>query len=498
LHFSVRDTGIGIPHDRRDRLFQSFSQLDTGSTRGYGGTGLGLAISKRLAELMGGTMWVESEPGQGSTFYFTIVAEVDPRAVEQDWRLAAPQLASKRLLLVDANVSSRRSLSLQTRAWGMLPRDTGSGREALAWIEHGDPFDVVLLDSRVADVDAPELMAQMRTQRPAEAPALILMVPLGPRSDALRAIERDIQATLSRPLKLSQLLAVLGATFAPQTSEQTQHAKPKIVAPTEARTPLLVLLAEDDPVNQMLARHLLERLGHRVHVVSNGREALAAAEQHDYDVALLDVQMPEVDGLEVARVLRRRSIGNKRPYLIAVTANVMQGDREQCLEAGMDDYISKPLQRDVLTAALEHVDACRDATVLLERDRPTGEQHNGSQPPAVDLAGLEHFSATIGERGAYVVREIIISYLDDTPSLLEGMGAAAARGDRHALRAAAHRLKSSSAAVKALLLAQLCNALEERASREVSADWPAEMSLIEDAFAQAKPMLESVRDASQA
>jgi CheY-like chemotaxis protein/HPt (histidine-containing phosphotransfer) domain-containing protein len=442
-------------------------------------------------------MWVESEPGHGSTFSFTIVAEVDPQAAEQDWRSRAPQLAGKRLLLVDASESSRRSLNLQARAWGMLPHDTGSGREALAWIERGDPFDVVLLDTRVRDVEAPALVAQIRAHRPAEALALILMAPLGPRGDALRAIERDIQATLSRPLKLSQLQAALAATFASPASEQTQDAKPQTVAAPEERQPLLVLLAEDDPVNQMLARHLLERLGHRVDVVSNGREALEAAAQHDYDVALLDVQMPEVDGLEVARTLRRRSRGGRRPYLIAVTANVMQGDRELCLEAGMNDYISKPLQRDLLIAALERAGACRDTTVSLERDRPSGESRNGSQPPAVDLAGLEQFSATIGERGAYVVREIIISYLDDTPLLLDGMGAAAARGDRHALRAAAHRLKSSSAAVKALLLAQLCNALEERAGHDDSADWPAEMRLIEDAFAQAKPMLESVRDSPQ-
>jgi signal transduction histidine kinase/DNA-binding response OmpR family regulator/HPt (histidine-containing phosphotransfer) domain-containing protein len=496
LHFSVRDTGIGIPHDRRDRLFQSFSQLDSGSTRGYGGTGLGLAISKRLAELMGGTMWVESESGQGSTFYFTVVSEVDPRVAEQGWRSRAPQLAGKRLLLVDMNASSRRSLSLQTRAWGMLPHDTGAGREALDWIERGDPFDVVLIDSRISDIDAPGLVAQMRALRTAEALALILMAPLGPRADELRAIEGDVQATLSRPVKLSQLHAVLAATFEPQTPQPAQDARLPNVAPTVMSDPLLVLLAEDDPVNQMLARHLLERLGHRVDVVSNGREALEAAEQHDYDVALLDVQMPEVDGLEVARALLRRSNGGRRPYLIAVTANVLQGDREQCLQAGMDDYISKPLQRDLLVDALARVGACGDATMPLEPDSPHDEPRNGSRPPAVDLAGLEQFRATIGERGAYVVREIIISYLDDTPNLLASMCAAAARSDRHALRAAAHRLKSSSAAVKALLLAELCTTLEERAGRDDTADWPAEMRQIEEAFAAAKPVLESVRDES--
>jgi signal transduction histidine kinase/CheY-like chemotaxis protein/PAS domain-containing protein/HPt (histidine-containing phosphotransfer) domain-containing protein len=496
LYFAVRDTGIGIPHDRRDRLFQSFSQLDTGSTRGYGGTGLGLAISKRLAELMGGTMWVESEPGHGSTFYFTIVAEVDSQAAEQEGRGRTPQLAGKRLLIVDANASSRRSLSLQARAWGMLPRDAASGHEALAWIERGDPFDVALIDLRVSDVDGLALAAQMRAQRAAETLPLVLMTPLGPRGDALRAIERDVQATLTRPLKLSQLYAVLDVLFAPQPLERAPVAEAPVVTPPEATTPLLVLLAEDDPVNQTLARYLLERLGHRVDVVGNGREALEAAERQIYDAALLDVQMPEVDGLEVARVLHQRQFDGRRPYLIAVTANVLQGDREQCLEAGMDDYISKPLQRDVLAAALERASTRHASPAPPRRDRQIGELHNGAYPPAVDVAALEQFSATIGERGAYVVREIIISYLDDTPTLLERMCAAAARGDRHALRAAAHRLKSSSAAVKALILAELCSVLEERAGGEAPADWPAEVRQIEEAFAHAKPALESVRDSS--
>ena len=496
LYFSVRDTGIGIPHDRRDRLFQSFSQLDTGSTRGYGGTGLGLTISKRLAELMGGTMWVESEPGRGSTFYFTVVAEVDSRAAEQGGLGDAPQLAGKRLLIVDANASSRRALSLQARAWGMLPRDTASGREALAWIERGDHFDVALLDLRVSDVDGPALAAQMRARRAAETLALILMVPLGPRSDALREIERDVQAVLTRPLKLSQLHAVLAAMFTQQPLERAEAADLPAVAPLDATAPLLVLLAEDDPVNQTLARYLLERLGHHVDVVSNGREALEAAERQAYDAALLDVQMPEVDGLEVARVLRQRQADGRRPYLIAVTANVLQGDREQCLEAGMDDYISKPLQRDVLAAALERARTRHARSAPPQHDRQDDAPRNGAQPPAVDMAALKQFSATIGERGAYVVREIIISYLDDTPTLLESMRAAAARGDRHALRAAAHRLKSSSAAVKALCLAELCNELEERAGGEALADWPAEVRQIDEAFAQAKPALESVRDSS--
>jgi signal transduction histidine kinase/DNA-binding response OmpR family regulator len=474
IKFSVRDTGIGIPHDGRARLFQSFSQIESGTNRSYGGTGLGLAISHGLSELMGGKMWVESEVGYGSTFYFTIVVETDPGAAPLDWFQRAPQLAGKRLLIVDPNVHSRRTLALQARAWGMLPRETVSGREALAWLQRGDAYDVLVFDSRVLEADGLAFVDQVRASGNA-APALVLLAPLGQRDPALRAGEAAIDTILHKPLKLSQIHAALAGLFDQvPPSDLPPHREPGVVS--ASTNPLRILLAEDDLVNQKLAILLLQQLGHQVDVVSNGRQALEQLAHNTYDVALLDVRMPEIDGLEVARRLSERTDG-ARPYMIAVTANAMQGDRELCLASGMDDYLSKPLRRGALAVALARA--------------PQPEARNAipDRAQAIDTASLEQSIDSIGQRGAPIMCEIIASYLEDTPKLLAEMHAAAERGDPNSLRHTAHRLKSSSAAVAARGLAELCRILEEHGDAAEPCDWVAEVGRIEAEFGRVMPAL---------
>jgi signal transduction histidine kinase/DNA-binding response OmpR family regulator len=355
LHFSVRDTGIGIPPERIGSLFQAFSQVDASTARKYGGTGLGLAVSKRLSEMMGGTMWVESEgvPGRGSTFHFTIRAIPAPGAVVADRRTGEqPELRGRRVLIVDDNATNRRILTLQVQGWGMVPSTAASPEEALAWVRQGDPFDLAVLDLQMPGMDGLALGAELRRLRPAAALPLVLLTSLGGYAG-----ERDtglFAAALVKPIRASALFdALLHALSA---------AGGRVPAPAAAgarldrqmaeRLPLRILVAEDNAVNQKLALRLLSQLGYRADVAGNGLEAIQAVERQPYDVVLMDVQMPEMDGLEATRQICARWPGGRRPRIIAMTANAMQGDREVCLEAGMDDYVSKPIRVEELVAAL--------------------------------------------------------------------------------------------------------------------------------------------------
>ncbi|HUS14161.1 MAG TPA: response regulator [Chloroflexia bacterium] len=339
VHFAVRDTGIGIPGDRADRLFQSFSQVDASTTRKYGGSGLGLAISKRLSEMMGGTIGVDSVSGQGSTFYFTIVAPVAtlPAAGEPDE--AGAQFAGKHLLVVDDNETNRRILTLQAESWGMIPRAVGSPLEALSLIQEGAHFDVAILDMQMPEMDGIMLAREIRRYRDPQALPLVMLTSLGRRETD--AVALGFAAYLSKPIKASQLYNALMPIFVgQQVTPRKKPARTPLDPDMAARVPLRILLAEDNAVNQKLALLNLERMGYRADLAGNGHEAILALERARYDVVLMDVQMPEMDGLEATRVIRTRWPAGSGPRIVAMTANAMQGDREECLAAGMDDYLS--------------------------------------------------------------------------------------------------------------------------------------------------------------
>jgi PAS domain S-box-containing protein len=364
LHFTVRDTGIGIPPDRLNRLFQAFSQVDASTTRKYGGTGLGLAVSKRLSELMGGTMWVESEglPGKGSAFHFTIRA---PEAAEAQARPAlqgqAPELRGRNVLIVDDNATNRRCLSLQVQGWGMQPRATGSPQEALEWVRQGARFDLAVLDLHMPEMDGVELAEALRAVGAVGAglvpapTALILLSSLGGYGQEIPA---DLfAACLTKPIRASALFDALMGVFAGQGAAVPATAPTRPDVEMAQRLPLRILIAEDNVVNQKLALRLLVQMGYRADVAANGLEAIQALERQPYDVVLMDVQMPDMDGLEATRqICARWPVGERpgrpRPRIIAMTASAMQGDREMCLAAGMDDYVSKPIRVDELVQAL--------------------------------------------------------------------------------------------------------------------------------------------------
>jgi PAS domain S-box-containing protein len=360
LQFAVRDTGIGIAPDRINRLFQSFSQLDPSTTRKHGGTGLGLAISKRLAELMGGSMEVVSQVGAGSTFRFTVVVEA-AAAIPVDVRLHRDntEMHGRRLLVVDDYETNRRILVKQATAWGLHVRATGSPREAVAWIEAGEPFDVAILDMRMPEMDGVALAQRIRAIPGGRELPLVLCSSLGRRETHVEAV--GFAAYLTKPLKPSQLLDTL--------LEVLVQATPKPVVPARASVDsagpshgLRVLLAEDNAVNQKLALRLLERMGLRADVAADGHEVLDALLRQRYDVVLMDIQMPELDGVEATRQIRQRQLsGEDGPWIIAMTANAMQGDREAYLAAGMDDYVSKPIRPGELADALAKVPTARRA-----------------------------------------------------------------------------------------------------------------------------------------
>ena len=369
IEFAVNDTGIGIPADRMHRLFRSFSQVDASTTRHYGGTGLGLAISKRLAELMGGTMSVTSEAGRGSCFRFTIVAAGAAGRARTALFEEQPALAGRPILIVDDNPTNRRILTLQMGAWGMQPSAAESGLEALIWIDRGERFDLAIVDMHMPEMDGLTLAREIRRRCGPRALPLILLSSVG-----RGASDADLfDATLTKPVKPSQLFDVLVGVINPQQGlgRERRGVAEEIDGGLAARLPLRILLAEDNVVNQKVALRVLERLGYRADVAANGLEVLEALARQPYDLVFMDVQMPEMDGLAAAREICRRWPA-LRPRMVAMTANAMQGDREECMAAGMDDYVSKPVRVQDLQAALErngamvarvasHVDAASGA-----------------------------------------------------------------------------------------------------------------------------------------
>jgi PAS domain S-box-containing protein len=483
LLFSVRDTGIGIPPDRRDRLFQSFSQVDSATARRYGGTGLGLAISKRLCEMMGGRIWVDSEPGVGSTFSFTIAARPAPDfAVRSRHEGAQPQLSGRRLLVVDDNGTNRLIITRQVRAWGMIARDTGSPREALEWIRRGDPFDVAILDVSMPEMDGLELSAAIREDRSPQSLPIIICSSLGRRE--AKTEELHIAAFLNKPLKQSQLFDALATIFvgaaAPAARETTA---PTLDAGMAQRLPLRILLAEDNAVNQKLALRLLSQMGYRADVAGNGLEAIQAVERQAYDVILMDVQMPEMDGLDATRQICQRWPVGKRPRIIAMTANAMQGDREMCLAAGMDDYLSKPIRVNELVTALTH-----SATIH------TTEGENVSESTVIDPAAYEELVTSTGGDPGFI-RELIDTYLNDAPGLFAEMRTALEAKDAETFRRAAHSLKSNSASLGALALSALAKELEMMGKAGTLESAAAKIAAADVEYGRVKAALEQKRAA---
>jgi two-component system sensor histidine kinase/response regulator len=358
LHFAVRDTGIGIPLEKQQHIFEAFTQTDSSTTRKYGGTGLGLAISSRLVNRMGGKIWVESEPDRGSTFHFTTRFQLQQISCRKYAPLGAEALLGLPVLVVDDSATNRRILREMLLAWQMNPQLTESGPEALTILERanteGTPFSLILLDAQMPGMDGFSVAERIKQDARLAKSVVIMLTSGGFRGDAARCRELGIQGYLTKPIKRSDLLEAINIVLGSQAGSEVSPSLVTLHSLRESRGRLRILLAEDNRVNQVLAVRLLEKRGHEVAVAGNGEEALEALDNQAFDLVLMDIQMPEMDGLQATAAIRKGEMkSGKHIPIIAMTAHAMVGDKERCLEAGMDDYIAKPIRPEQLDDVLK-------------------------------------------------------------------------------------------------------------------------------------------------
>ncbi|BCL35598.1 PAS domain S-box protein [Nostoc sp. MS1] len=484
LLFTIKDTGIGIAPEVMERLFQPFVQADASMTRKYGGTGLGLVISKRLGEMMRGHLWVESRgcvggnppsdwqvrnpdssTSTGSTFYFSMTVPVVAYSGLETAMSSPVQLIGKRLLIVDDHPASLQILKLQAELWQMETYTVRSGAEALAVIDQGMPFDVAILDMRSPEIDGLSLVRQIR-QRPHDQYLPVVIVSSWGQPNT-NVSDIEFAACLSKPIKQSQLYNVLISTLNNQlirTNSQSVDTL-NIDSSLAEQRPLRILLAEDIVINQKVALLMLKKLGYRADVVANGLKVLEALQHQAYDVVLMDVNMPEMDGLRASQIISQNWSSGSRPYIIAMTANAMRGDRQACLAAGMDDYLSKPLQMEELAKALRK---CHHLSIDIEKTHSTISSQTQSITELHDLKFatmdanvLQALRDMLGENQV-AFAELINCYLTESPKLIGEIDIAIASNDAQALWKTAHKLKSSSGSVGAVFLTQLCKQLETR------------------------------------
>ena len=356
VRFLVKDTGIGIPQDKIDRLFKAFSQVDSSTTRNYGGTGLGLIISKRLTELMGGKLWVESNSDGGSSFFFTIIAKAAPTSPKyrQEEHQKNEDLYGKRLLIVEDNATHRKILALQAQSWGMSAHATESGVEALKLLALRGHFDLAILDMQMPGMNGLELAKEIRKFPEYRELPLVMLSSLSISRAEIEASQVKFAATLNKPVKQFQLQDVLSHILSDRSQQPVlpEKAKSSNYDLYKATFPLKILLAEDNLVNQKVAVHMLKRMGYQADIAMNGLEVLELLRGNSYDVILMDLQMPKMDGLEATRQILKEFPGHRCPTIIAMTANALEGDKQDCLNAGMHDYVTKPVKMEQLANAL--------------------------------------------------------------------------------------------------------------------------------------------------
>ena len=467
VRFSVADTGEGIPEDRQAAIFESFTQADGSTTRRFGGTGLGLTISRRLVTLMGGSLEVESGLGRGSTFAFAIPLRARP--AEEEPARPRQNIRGARILVADDNATNRKIVTMMLDSFGCRVDQADSGTAAIAAlsraIRDGRPFDALLLDHQMPGLDGEQTVRSIRSDGALSATRVLMLTSTAQRGDARRFEALGCKAYLTKPIRQSQLLDALAEALVdegPAPPRQpsgiiTRHS----LGERSARS-VRILLVEDNPVNQKVALRLLERAGHRVDAVGNGIEALAALEKVPYDLVLMDVQMPEMDGYEATRILRAREAGGRRLPIVAMTAHAMKGDREHCLDAGMDDYVSKPIQPKELLSVIDRW-AGRE---VLPSQAPLPAPP--APPPAPALLDEKRALEAVGQDEAFLAElaRIFTQVIAERLPILVG---AARLADREVLRLEAHSMRGAAANIGARRIEQAALELEEACERNEAA-----------------------------
>ena len=464
LHFSVRDTGIGIPPEKQQLIFEPFTQADSSMARHYGGTGLGLTISARLVELMGGRVQLESNSSTGSTFHFTARFGLVSRAVDSRAMARPESIEGLRVLVVDDNETNRYILREMLENWQMRPRVVDGARAALSALEQaaavGEPYPLVLLDAMMPGMDGFALAEQIKCRRELAGAVLLMLSSAARPEDADRCRQLGIATYLVKPINQSELLdAILTARRAAgDVPEASVTCGTKTGATTADDRRLRVLLAEDNLVNQRLATRILEKRGHEVVVVANGLEAVAALERGVFDVVLMDVQMPQLSGFEAAAAIRKKESLeglSRRIPIIAITAYAMRGDRERCLEAGMDHYIAKPIRAEELIDAVNRVVTCEGI----------GEGHAGCAPAADEEVDIVELNRNVAEDPG-LRKEITATFLDTYAGMLDELKQAIDRDDLAAVQRTAHNFKGAVGIFGANKAFDGASRLESMARRE--------------------------------
>ena len=437
LHFAVADTGIGIPPEKRKVIFEAFAQADESTCRRYGGTGLGLTISSRLVAMMGGRMWVESAVGQGSAFHFTLKLMRGKQPANTGAKLEPAVLQEVAVLVVDDNSTNRQILNELLSHWGMRPTLAENGKRGIEILEqtsaNGAAFPLILLDSHMPDMDGFTFAKRVKNDPRFKGSIIMMLTSGGQRGDGLRCRDLRISAYLVKPIQQTELLEAILTVLGHKLD--TPDQQPNLVTRhslREDRQPLRILLAEDNPVNQMVAVRLLEKMGHTVIVVANGREAVLISEEQEFGLVLMDVQMPEMGGFEATRLIREKEATTKKHTpIIAMTAHAMKGDREQCLAVGMDGYVAKPIRQAELLAEIERFTR-----------GPEPPRQKAPSPAETDCIDWPTAWANLeGDRN--LLCELSVLFLDDLPQQMEAIHRAAEKMQAHDLERLAHRLKGS-------------------------------------------------------
>jgi signal transduction histidine kinase/CheY-like chemotaxis protein len=494
--FEVSDTGIGMTEEQRSRLFKPFTQADASTTRRYGGTGLGLAISKQLVLMMGGEIGVRSEPGVGSTFWFTTRLQKRPESTRLT-PVPRAGLRDLRALIVDDHETNRRILQKQISSWGMRDGMAEDGAEALEMLraaaESGEAYDLVVLDMQMPGMDGIQLARAISADPAISSTRLVLLTSIGinVNEEARRA---GVEVVLSKPVRQSQLhdtlATMLGAPAETQVAPSREGLSPAPHATPAAEVRASrghVLLAEDYPVNQMVAIRMLERSGYRVDAVNNGREAVEALSRAPYVAILMDVQMPEMDGYEATAEIRRREESGRHTPIIAMTADAMQGDRERALAAGMDDYIAKPVQREELDTMLERWIPEQEPST----QRSDGDARASAGTPALVLSVLESRRGPQDGGEPDKLARIVGLFIDDVPLRLGELRQAVESGEAQKVEETAHMLKGGSGYMGATHMAEICAMIQGLGTSGELSRAPELLDALEAEFERIRPALEA-------